>query len=214
MSAPSPSRPSRPLFEQVVDGLYRGDLPGLECAQPLLAPSDRGPQGDAVVTELSLRLQILQRLERLVRGDRLHTGVVQLVEVDPIRAQAAQARLERLAHKWSVPALGPLALRVLAAPGAELIAELGRELDLVPVAREHPADQLLVGASPVRVAGVEEADPQLERPQQQALPLGLAHVTPPIGAQGPGAEPDLGRLEVGVPEAAAAHAVSLDQPPL
>src|SRR5918995_394426 len=116
MSAPSPSRPSRPLFEQVVDGLYRGDLPGLECAQPLLAPSDRGPQGDAVVTELSLRLQILQRLERLVRGDRLHTGVVQLVEVDPIRAQAAQARLERLAHKWSVPALGPLALRVLTAP--------------------------------------------------------------------------------------------------
>ena len=94
---------------------------------------------------------------------------------------------------------------MLAAAGVEHVAELGRELEPVAVRREHPADELLVGPLAVRVAGLEEGDPELERLEQEALAGPLADVAPPGRAERPGAESDLGGLEVGIAEAAHPH---------
>ena len=73
-------------------------------------------------------------------------------------------------------------------------------------AGERPADDLLVGALAVDVAGVEERDPELERALDQVLALASGDVAPPVRAERPGAEADLGGLEVGVAEAAGPHA--------
>jgi hypothetical protein len=130
---------------------------------------------------------------------------VELVQVDAIGAQPGQARLERLAHERAVPALAALALGMLAATRAQLVPELRRELDLVAVGGEHPPHELLVGPTPVRVAGVEERDPELERAPQQALAVVFADFAPPARAQRPGPEADLRGFEVRVSEPPCPH---------
>ena len=84
-------------------------------AQPLLAPADRGPQGDPVVADLALGAELLEGLEAVVGVDRLHARVVELVEVDVVGAQAAEARLEGGADERAVPVLR--AARPGSAPG-------------------------------------------------------------------------------------------------
>ncbi len=194
------------LLEQVVDRLHRADRARRDRAQALLAPPDRGAERDAVVADLSLGLEVLEGRERLVGLDRVHARVVQLVEVDAVGSEPPQARLEGVAHEAGVPALRALALGMLAPALAQLVAELGRDRDLVAARGEHTPDELLVGAAAVGVAGVEEADPELERLREQALAVGLGHVPPPVRAQRPGAEADLGGLEVGVAESPRPHA--------
>jgi hypothetical protein len=157
------------------------------------------------VAQLALGLEVLQRLEGVVALDRVHAGVVELVEVDVVGAEAAQAGLEPLAHEGTVPALRALALGVLLAAGLEVVAEFGRDLDLIAVGRKHAADQLLVGAPAVSVTGVEEGDPQLQRLLDQANAGGLRHLAPPVRAERPRPEADLRGGQVGVAEAPLLH---------
>ena len=104
---------------------------------------------------------------------------MELVEVDAVGAEAAEAPLQRLADERAVPSLGPLALGVLLAIGVEHIAELRGQLDLVPVRGENAPDELLVRALAVSVAGLEEGDAELEGSVEEPLAVGLADVTPP-----------------------------------
>ena len=68
------------------------------------------------------------------------------------------------------------------------------------------ADELLVRALPVGVAGLEEGDPEVERLLDQALAGGHADVAPPGRAEGPGAEADLRASRSVSPKRARPHA--------
>ena len=100
--------------------------------------------------------QVGERRQRLFDvGTRL--GAVDLVEVDPVRVQAAQGIPDR-AHDP--------AARVAASVGilAHGVVELGGEDDVVaPAAGERLADDLLGLTRPVHVGGVDEVDARVER---------------------------------------------------
>ena len=80
-----------------------------------------------------------------------------LVEVDPVRVQAAQGILDR-AHDPAARVAAPVGIL------AHGVVELGGEDDLVaPAAGERPADELLGLARPIHVGGVDEVDARVER---------------------------------------------------
>ena len=126
-----------------------------------------------------------------------------------VGAQAPEARLQCSPHEGRLPALWPLALRVLLAALVENVSKLGRELDPVPVRAEHATHELLVRPLAIGVARLEEGNAQVERLEQEALARLLAHLAPPGRAKRPSPEADLRCLEVGVAEAARPHARSL-----
>ena len=110
-------------------------------------------------------------------------GEVRVVEVDAVRAEAPQARLQVAAHvarlrvdrqlAEAVPDRERVALHAL----GEVEAELGGDHDLVAAAGDRAPDQLLVVAPAVAVCGVDErragADRVVER-RQAALLVDLA----------------------------------------
>src|SRR5439155_3290286 len=186
------------------DGLKRRDPARLERAQPLVAPADRGPERDAVVAELALVPERLELGEQVVALDRVHAWVVELIQVYVVGAEAAQACLERRACVLGGPIGGALALRVLPAIRVEHVAELRRDLDRAALgAPERAPDDLLVRSLPVRVARVEEGDPELEGAADQ--PVRIVRLAPPVRTERPGTEGDLGGVQIGVGEAALTH---------
>ena len=198
---------ARRLLEQVVDRLQRGQAGALgERAHALVAPADLGAERDPVVAQLALGLQRLELLEQRVGVDPVHARVVELVEVDVVRAQAPQRGLERAPGVLRRPVVGALRLLVALALGVEHVAELGRELvGVAGAARalERLADELLVDALAVGVAGVEEGDAEVERAGDEGV--GRLVLAPPVRAERPGAEADRGGLEIRVAEGAPPH---------
>ncbi len=108
----------------------------------------------AEVADLPRALQVGQGRERLlVAGRRVPT--VDLVEVDVVDAEAAQAVVERgeKPAARAAPVVAPVAHRQ---------ARLGGEHDVVAAAGDGLADHLLGLAAVVRVGGVDEVDPGLK----------------------------------------------------
>ena len=158
------------------------------------------------MAELALGLQRLELGVQLVVLDAVHARVVQLVEVDVVGAQAAQRRFERAPGVGRRPVVRALGLLVVRAVGVEHVAELRR--DLVGVARtaralERRADELLVEALAVGVAGVEERHAEVERAGDERVRMLV--LAPPVRPERPRAEADRGGLEIGVAEAATPH---------
>ena len=81
-------------------------------------------------------------------------GLVELVEVDAVGLQPAQAVLDRAPH-----VLGPGAAPLL----VDGHAELGREHHLVAAPGQRAAEKLLAAGAAVDVGGVEEVDAGVER---------------------------------------------------
>ena len=79
---------------------------------------------------------------------------MELVEVDAVGAQPAQAVLERAPHVFG-PGAAPLLV--------DRHAELGGEHDLIPAPGERLAEILLALGAAVDVGGVEEVDAGVER---------------------------------------------------
>ncbi len=102
-----------------------------------------------------LRAQIGEHRERLFDFDR-RIGPVDLVQVDVVGAEAAQALLDFVAD----PAAG-VALPVHAF--AHLAVHFGREHHVVAAALQRLADDLLRLALRVHVGGVDEVDAVVER---------------------------------------------------
>ena len=198
---------ARLLLEQVVDRLQRRQ-PGalLEGAHALVAPADLRAERDAVVADLALGPQRVELGEQRVGLDAVHARVVELVEVDVVRAQAPQRGLERAPRVLRRPVVRALGLLVVRAVGVEDVAELGRELVGVAgpaAALEGGAHELLVEALAVGVAGVEEGDAEIERAGDE--PVGVLVLAPPVRAERPRPEADRRGLETAVTEAAPPH---------
>src|SRR5690606_1028913 len=85
--------PPRVLLEEVVDDLERREGPRGHDLVAVLRAADRRPQGGAVGADLPLALEVLERGEEVIPKDGVHAGVVELVEVDPVGPEPAQARL-------------------------------------------------------------------------------------------------------------------------
>ena len=108
----------------------------------------------AGVADLAGVHEVVERAERVLDGGR-RVGPVDLVEVDPVGAEAAQRVLD-LAHD---PA--PAVARQVR-PLAHRPVELRRQHDLVAPTGERLADDRLGLAARVHVGGVDEVDPRIE----------------------------------------------------
>jgi hypothetical protein len=81
---------------------------------------------------------------------------VELVEIDAVQLQAAQAAVAAL-----LQALGPRVARPLAGTGPAKAA-LGGDHEAVPIRMERLRDQVLAHLRPVRVCGVDQVDAELD----------------------------------------------------
>ena len=151
------------------------------------------------VTQLALLPQAGEGAEGLLQRGAELTGPVDLQEVDALRAQAAQRRLQVGAYILG----GEHALGVVA---DELHAHLGGDGDLAHPRPEGGDEHLLGVAAAVDGGGVEPVDAEVERLVDRGGAAGVAHVVAPvITADRPTAEADDGEVELGPGEAAVPH---------
>src|SRR5262249_39786729 len=80
-----------------------------------------------------------------------------IVQIDGIDAEPLQRCVAGRAHILGASVDGALVIR------QRLVAELGRDYDLVAMLAEDRPDQFLVVADPVNIGGVEKVDPELDR---------------------------------------------------
>src|SRR5665647_419826 len=154
-----------------------------------------GEIGDSDVEDLAHAHEIAERLERLLDG-RARVDAMDLVEVDVVGAEAAQAGIDGL-HDVLTPE--PHVVDVAGAGRgrvAHRAAELGGDHDGLAgdaCGLERPPQDLLGLATRVHVGGVEEVDAGVERGAHQRVGAGLvehadAHHTM---AEGHGTEAEL-----------------------
>lgn len=113
--------------------------------------------GTADVADLALAQEVVERPQRFL-DRRQRVGPVELVQVDPVGAQASQAILER-GHDPSPRATLPFA------PVVHRHAELGSEHDVLAPVTKHLAHAGLEAATlAVGVGRVEQRDAEIQRP--------------------------------------------------
>ena len=142
--------------------------------------------------------QIAERGERLVDVAR-GIGPVDLVEVDPVGAEAPEAVLDGADD----PAAG-VAARV--AIGSHRRMELGGQDHVVAASGERLGDDLLGLARRVDVGGVDEVHPCVERGVDDANALVVVGVAP--GPEHHRSETELADLDAGAAERAVVHGLS------
>src|ERR1044071_5741108 len=125
----------------------------------LPSSSSRSRSGRAFRSDLRQRVELL-----LLR----HFGIdaMQLIEVDALQLQPAQASVELLAQPLRPRVLDPLARPRPVEP------TLRGDDESRWIRMERLADELLADVRPVRLPGVDEVDPQLHGPPQHAPRLG------------------------------------------
>jgi hypothetical protein len=144
---------------------------------------------DADVTDLARLLRLDEEPQRLRERDR-GIGAVELVEVDPLDAQAPQAALERGAQMVAAAVGVPLPR------AAAREAALGRDNNAV-VGRQRLRDQLLADVRTIGIGGVDEVDTELDGAAQKGDGAGG------VGRRAPHAGP-------GDPHRAIAQAMDLE----
>src|SRR5262245_17498746 len=150
----------------------------------------------AEVPDLARTLEVGQRTERLVVV-RVGIPAMDLVEVDPVRLQAAQAGLD-LSH--DPPARVSLHVRVGVVHRA---VHLCREHDRIAPAAQCLADDLFRLAARVHVRGVDEVDPGVQGAVDDADRLVVIRVAP--RAEHHRAEAQRGDMDAGAAELAGLH---------
>ena len=164
-------RPARP--ERIL-GLQRGDaMHGVRAAD-----GPRRRLGEPDVPHLAGAHQLGHGADGLF-DRRARVDAVLVVEIDGIDAQALQRGVAGGANVFRT------SIDADPAPvGIALVAELGRQDDLVAAAADGAADQPLVGERAVHVGGVEKVDAEVERAVDggdrlrvvvRAVELGHAH---------------------------------------
>ena len=127
------------LLEQVVDDLRRRAVPEQRLAALLgLAQVKGGPERDADVTDEPFVLRLLQLGPQRVVADGIEARVVQLVDVDVVRAEAPQRAFERLAHVGGRPVMRALLLALRLRVRVDVIAELRADDDAGRACRPGP----------------------------------------------------------------------------
>ena len=196
------------LLEHVVDHLRDRRAAYRRRVDAFVAPSDGRPQRRPVRQDLPFGLEPLQRLPMLVLHQRDHARVVRLVDRDVIDAEARQRLVdgetdELRRHVLRQLTLTAGTLRIV----VEVVAELGADVDVAALLQNR-REHRLAAAVAVRVSGVDVVDAEVECLAHQGLPVGIAVVAPPAGGQRPGAEAELGELDVGAVQISIAHAIS------
>src|SRR5215217_4819515 len=186
-------RVGRLLAHEALAAALLGDPLGLD---DLAGRERRRPD----VANLPLAHQVGQRAERFV-DIRVFLGAVDLVQVDPVRAQPAQAVL----HFTDDPAARVAELvRVV----AHLAVDLGGQDDVVALpVRERLAHDLLRLAARVHVGGVDEVDPGVERAVDDADRRVVVGLAP--GAEHHRAEAERADAYTGPAEASILHGRTL-----
>ena len=155
----------------------------------------------ADVADLAGADEVGEGAERLV-DVRVRLGPVHLVEVDPVGAEAAEARVDLLHDPAARVAL---LVRAVAHAAVEL---RGQDDAVAAAARERLADYLLRLAARVDVRGVDEVDPRVERPVDDADRLVVVRVAP--GAEHHRAEAERADADAGAAERAVLHPGNLE----
>ena len=174
---------------------------------PSSTPADRGSECDAELTHLALGAQRHQRLPQFVVADRLDAGVVQLQEIDAVGPKALQRSIDLRPHRSRPPVVRTLGLSRILAFGFDVVADLGRDDDVVSSIEVVAQDRFARSAFAVHGRGVEEVDALVER--------GLDHVvrivgaSPPVGYERPSPETDLRDDEIACSESAVTHDASV-----
>src|SRR5438874_522690 len=87
--------------------------------------------------------------------------------------------------------------------------ELGGDDPLLAVARDRIADKRFGRVIAVALGGGDEVDANLARSVEDGVDFGLGEILPPLPPELPGADPDDGKVEVGLAEATVSHRRSL-----
>ena len=144
--------------------------------------------GEAEVAHLPLLHELRHRADRLL-DRRLQVDPVLVVEVDRLDSETTERRLAGRANvRGAAVDAEELAVRAADVP------ELGRQHDAFAPAGNRLPDEPLVCAPTVRVGGVEERDPELERPVDRRDRLALVRAAVELG-HAHAAEPKLRDLE-------------------
>ena len=125
---------ARLLFQQVVDDLHGVDRPVVRDPDTLIAPADRGPERHADRAHRPGLQQAVEVLPQRVVLQGVHAGVVQLVEVDLVAAEAAQALLQRVLDERRRPVVRTLHVSLALPRGVDVVAELRADDDVVVLA--------------------------------------------------------------------------------
>src|SRR5205823_5810130 len=87
----------------------------------------------------------------------------------------------------------------------EVIADLGRDRDLVALFRERFRDQLLAQSVAVSVSCIEKGNSEIERLVHERDCFALGEISPPTGRDRPETEADLADFKIGVLVSAKLH---------
>jgi len=119
-----------------------------------------------------------------------------LIEIDPVRLQAAQAVVD--GSRDPSPRIAPLIL-----VGPHLVVELGGENDVVASSAQRGADDLFAFAERVDVGRVDEIDAAVERTMDDAFTRLMIGVAP--CAQHHGTETEAAHVHAGLTQHAVFH---------
>ena len=112
--------------------------------------------------DLAFVLQLHQGADRFLEG-HLRIGAVELIDIDLFDSETLQATLARgtqvLGTPIRLPCTGPRPVQ----------PALGRDHEVLGVWEEGLRDQSFADLGPIGIGGVDEVDPELQRPPQHAL---------------------------------------------
>ena len=117
---------------------------------------------------------------------------MELEKIDMIGLQPFQRGVGRSFDRFRRKILRDLALTAAArfAVLDEIVADLGRNRDLVALFRERLRDQFLAQSIAVGVGCIEEGNAEIERLVHERDRFALGKVSPPAGRNRPETEPD------------------------
>ena len=194
----SPGSCSSTLNTVCSDTIGRSSIERLPSStHPIAGPSATPSSRTLPVAQLDERLpQRRRRRSARCAGCGVGTG-----RCGRCRAGAASPRPG--ADRLGPPVVRPFRLARELALGGDVVADLGREHDVVARGEVGGEDRLARAVLAVHGRGVDEVDAGVERGRDHLVRV--VGAAPPVGDERPGAEADLGDGQLAVPEAAVAH---------
>jgi hypothetical protein len=190
------------LVEDVVDHLHRVDDAGFDKLERRigLMVVDRDSDG----ADFAAALQILERAAPLVAGNPFRVPDMQLLQIDGLHLQVAQALF---GASNDVVVGKDLPDRDARARGPELVLRrrLGRDENLAGRFAHHPAHQFLAVAVAIGQRRVDEVQAQFDSPPQRGHGLVVVASQPLFAADAPGAVADFTNLKSCPSEFAISH---------
>ncbi len=118
---------------------------------------------------------------------------MQLQKIDPIRFQSLQRRIGRAYHRFRRKILRNFALTASArlAVMNEIVTDLGRDHDFVPLIRERLGNQFFAQTISVGVSRIEQGDTEIERLVHERDRFAFGKISPPAGGNRPQTKADL-----------------------